>query len=132
MRKKRGFTVIELIVTLAVLGAVAALAFTIFGQGFSLYTAQTESADLQQDMRLVLSDITNKVRVTDAADISADTNELTVDDYVYYFDGSRIIRNSSELATSVTVFDVSISGGLLEITIANSKGDEITTSVYLE
>lgn len=131
MKDKRGLTLIEVIITLAVLGAVGLLAFSLFGQGFNLYTAESESAEMQEDMRLVLSDITNKVRLTDEADISVFENTLTVDDYVYSFDGTRIIRNSSEIATSVIAFNVSITNGLLEIRIVNNKGTELSTSIYL-
>ena len=63
MRKRKGFTILEVIITLAVLGVIGLMAFTLFGQGFNLYRAETESADLQDEMRLVLSDITNKVSV---------------------------------------------------------------------
>lgn len=131
MKNKKGFTLIEVIITLAVLGAVSMLALTFFGQGFSLYNAETESADLQEDMRLVLSDITNKVRITDEDSISAAGNQLVVGDTVYAFDGSRIIRGSDEIATSIDVFEASITNGLLEIRIVNTKGSEITTSIYL-
>lgn len=131
MKDKRGLTLIEVIITLAVMGAVGLLAFSLFGQGFNLYTAESESAEMQEDMRLVLSDITNKVRLTNEADISVCENTLTVDDYIYSFDGTRIIRNSSEIATSVTAFNVSITNGLLEIRIVNIKGTELSTSIYL-
>lgn len=131
MKDRRGFTLIEVIITLAVMGAVGLLAFSLFGQGFKLYTAESESAELQEDMRLVLSEITNKVRLTDETGISVSENKLTVDDYVYSFDGTRIIRNSSEIATSIAVFDVSITNSLLEIRIVNNKGTELSTSIYL-
>lgn len=131
MKDRRGLTLIEVIITLAVMGAVGLLAFSLFGQGFKLYTAESESAELQEDMRLVLSEITNKVRLTDETGISVSENKLTVDDYVYSFDGTRIIRNSSEIATSIAVFDVSITNSLLEIRIVNNKGTELSTSIYL-
>lgn len=131
MKNKKGITLIEVIITLAILGAVGMLAATFFGQGFSLYNAETESADLQEDMRLVLSDITNKVRITDEASISVSGNQLVVADYTYAFDGSRIVRNSDEIATSIQTFEVNITNGLLEIRIVNTEGDEITTSIYL-
>ena len=131
MKRKKGFTLIEIIIALAVLGAIGMLAYTLFGQGFNLYNAEVDSADRQENMRLVLSDITNKARITDEADISIAAGDLTVDDYVYSFDGSRIVRNSSELATSIAAFDVDITDGLLTIRIVNEEGDEINTSLYL-
>ena len=131
MKRKRGFTLIELLVTLAVLGAVGLLAYTLFGQGFSLYAEEAKSADQQTEMRLVLSEITNKARLTDEANISYVSEQLTIGDYVYVLNGNRVIRNSSELATDIAVFDVSIVDGLLEIRLVNIEGDQITTSLYL-
>ena len=131
MKKKKGFTLLEIILTLGILSVVGLMAFTLFGQGFNLYRAETESADLQDEMRLVLSDITNKVRLTDEEDISAATNQLTVDTYVYSLDGNRLIRNTSELASNIAVFDVSLTDGLLEVRLRNIKGTQISTSIYL-
>ncbi len=131
MKRKKGFTLLEIIITLGILSVVGLMAFTLFGQGFNLYRAETESADLQDEMRLVLSDITNKVRLTDEEDISAATNQLTVDTYVYSLDGNRLVRNTSELASNIAVFDVSLTDGLLEIRLQNIKGTQISTSIYL-
>jgi prepilin-type N-terminal cleavage/methylation domain-containing protein len=131
MKRKKGFTLIEIILTLGILSVVGLMAFTLFGQGFNLYRAETESADLQDEMRLVLSDITNKVRLTDEEDISAATNQLTVDTYVYSLDGNRLVRNTSELASNIAVFDVSLTDGLLEVRLRNIKGTQISTSIYL-
>ncbi len=131
MKNKKGITLLEVIITLGILSVIGLMAFTLFGQGLSLYQTETESADLQDEMRLVLSDITNKVRVAEEADISVATNQLTVNDYTYSLDGNRIIRNSSELATNISFFDVSLADGLLEIRLQNTKGTQISTAIYL-
>lgn len=131
MRNKKGFTLIELIIAVAVLGAVAMLMYTFFGQGFALYTEEVKSADQQTDMREVLSEITNKVRVTPSDQISYVNDILTIDDHVYAYDGDRIIRNTRELATGISAFDVSITGKLLEIVLENNDGEQIATSLYL-
>lgn len=131
MKVKRGFTLIEVIITVAVLGAVGLLAFSLIGQGLNLYKAEVESADLQEDMRLVLSEITNKVRLTDESDISISGNKLTIANNVYSLENSSLLRNSSEIAASIMLFDVSITNSLLKIRIVNNKGTELSTSIYL-
>ena len=131
MKRNKGFTLIELIIALAVMTAVGMLVYTLFGQGFNLYAVEAKSAEQQSEMRLVLSEVTNKVRVTDAADINYTSGQLTVDDYVYSLVGQRVLRNSRELATGITAFNVSIVDNLLEITISNTESDQISTSLYL-
>ena len=131
MKRNKGFTLIELIIALAVMAAVGLLVYTLFGQGFNLYAVEAKSAEQQSEMRLVLSEVTNKVRVTDAADINYTSGQLTVDDYVYSLVGERVLRNSRELATGITAFNVSIVDNLLEITISNTESDQISTSLYL-
>jgi len=129
--KKRGFTLIETIIVLALVVVVASLMFSFFGQGFSLYATETESADEQKNMRQVLSDITNKARVTAPELITYDMGVLHVDDNSYTSSGEQIIKNGTVLANGISEFNISIVNNVLEIGVVNTTGSRLTTSLSL-
>ena len=129
--KNNGFTVIEVVIAISILAVVGLLMYTFLGQGFSLYSKETASAEQQADIREVLSEITNKTRLTPKDSISYNAGVLTIADYDYAYDGERIIRNSQELATNITAFSVDITSDILNIVIANNAGAQISTSLSL-
>jgi len=131
MKRNRGFTLIEVILVSALVVAAALLMYSFFGQGFSLYSAETASADEQMNLRQAMSDITNVVRITDPANISVSDGVLTVGTRKYKLENGCIMRNSATIADGVSVFDVSISNSILKIRIVNKKGTEIKTSLSL-
>lgn len=129
----KGLTLIELLLTIAILAIAAGLMFTLFGQGLSLYTMETKSADEQQSMRQVLSDITNSARLADADSIKVESNVLTVGDNVYSHSGDQVLKNGTAIADKIALFQVSIDGtkSLLSITVKNTKGKQLQTSITL-
>lgn len=130
-RRNKGFTLVELLVVVALIAVAASLMYTFFGQGLSLYTAESESADEQANMRQVMSDITNRFRLTDPADISCSNNVLTVGDDVYRRSGEQILRNSGVIANGISSFTAAISNSVLDIRIESSSGTELETSLSL-
>jgi prepilin-type N-terminal cleavage/methylation domain-containing protein len=133
MKNKRGFTLIEMLVTLALVAVVAALMYTFFGQGISLYSMESESAQEQANLRLVLSDITNRARLTDPSSITYADGVLTVDDTTYSFNSTdqEILRDGGTLATGISRFTVQLESGLLEVSITSTKGTVVSTSLSL-
>jgi len=131
MNKNKGFTLVELLVVIALVAVAASLMYTFFGQGLSLYTAESESADEQANMRLVLSDITNKVRLN-LAGTSCTGNVLTVGDAVYRRSGQQILRNDGVIASGISSFTVTISNSILDIRIESTAGKALETSLSLK
>lgn len=129
---KKGLTLVELLLTVAILAVAAGLMFALFGQGLSLYTIGTKSADEQQSLRQVLSDITNSARLAGAG-IDADGNVLTIGDNVYSHSGENVFKNEAVIADKIVSFQVSIDSAksLLNITIKNTKGAQMQTSLTL-
>jgi len=133
MKNKRGFTLIEILVTLTLVVVVAGLMYTFLGQGISLYTMQNEAAQEQMNMRQVLSDITNRIRLTDPANITYSNDVLHVGDTTYYYSSvnNEILRNGTTLATGIGGFTVLMQEGLLEISIVSTAGTVVSTSFSL-
>ena len=127
----RGFTLIEVLLALALVAAAAMLMYSFFGQGFSLYTRESESADEQASLRMVMSDITNIVRVTDKTKISVSNNVLTVDNRTYKLSGGKILRNGTAIASNISTFTVTMSTELLSIKVVSNKGSTIETALSM-
>lgn len=133
MMKKNGFTLVEVVLVAALIAVVAGFMYSFIGQGLTLYSMGNESADEQQSLRQVLSEITNKARLTDAGDISVSANVLTIGSDVYELSDNKIMRNDSTIAYRIAEFEVSLNGttSLLSISIKNTKGTQIQTSLSL-
>ncbi len=134
MKSKRGFTLIEVLLVATLIAVVALLMYSFFGQGLSLYSMESKSAQRQDNLRLVLSDITNRVRLADPSKVTYSSGVLTVDTttYSYYSADQEVRRNSTTLATGVSAFTVSLSSGLLQISITDTAGTAISTSLSLK
>ena len=130
-RRRKGFTLIEIVVAVALLSVAALLAYSIFGQGLRLYAEESKSANDQSNVRQVLSDITNKARLTDPESISYDYGVLHVGSNSYSFDDQTIKRNGASIAKDIASFEINITGDLLEITITSITGKSISTSISL-
>ena len=130
-QRKRGFTLLEVVITVALVSVTALLMFTFFGQGFNLYTKESDSADEQMNLRNVVSDITNKVRLTEPDNITCESGVLTVDTDTYALLGDEIIRNDTAIANGIAAFNVSIQSDILSIEVVNTSGTGIATSLSL-
>jgi prepilin-type N-terminal cleavage/methylation domain-containing protein len=129
---KTGYTLIEVLLTVALVGVVALLMYSFFGQGFALYGVETASAEEQMNLRQAMSDITNVVRITDPDDISIADGVLTVGSRQYKLSDGSIQKNGAAIANGIEVFDVSrTSDGMLVIRIVNQNGTELKTSLSL-
>ena len=122
---------LEVIITVALVSVTALLMFMFFGQGFNLYTKQSNSADEQMNLRNVVSEITNKVRLTEPENIACESGVLTVYDDTYTLLGDEIIRNDTAIANGIAAFNVSIQNDILSIEVVNTSGTEIATSLSL-
>lgn len=133
MKRKRGFTLIEILITLVLVVVVSALMYSFFGQGLTLYTMETESAEEQANLRLVLSDITNRVRLADPAAITYASGVLSIGSTTYTYDNlhQQVLRNGSALATGVSAFRITLSEQLLEISVTSTAGSVVSTSLSI-
>lgn len=131
MKSKKGFTLIEMLIVVALIGAASLLMYSFFGQGLNLYAIESKSADEQANLRQALSDITNRARLTKSADVTVSAGVLTVGTYAYKLDGGRVTRNGTAIANGISTFNMSKTDSLLEIGFVNASGKSISTSVSL-
>lgn len=132
MKNKKGFTLVELIVVLSLLAVAGLLMYSFFGQGIRLFTYESASADRQMNMREVLSDITNKVRLTDPANVTCNSGTLTVGSYAYTLNSQKIKRNGVAISNGIATFAPAISSDkILTITVIDTAGTSLSTSISL-
>src|SRR5438093_1988928 len=65
---RRGFTLIELMIALVLLGLVSAAVYKVLVNNQRIYLAQTQTIDLNQNMRAAAAILPAELRELDAAD----------------------------------------------------------------
>jgi len=103
---RRGFTLIELMIALVLLGIVSTAVYKVLVSNQRLYTAQTQTIDLQQNIRAAAAILPAEFRELDAAD--GDIKGMTAT--------SLRIRAMRELA--FVCADPVLGGGIGQITLA--------------
>jgi prepilin-type N-terminal cleavage/methylation domain-containing protein len=131
MKNKKGLTLIEVLVVVSLLAVCAVLMYSFFGQGIKLFTFESASADRQMNMREVLSDITNKARITDHSSITCNSDTLNIGSYSYTLSGQQIKRNSVVISNGISSFTFSINSGILGIAVTDTAGTSVSTSISL-
>lgn len=71
VRARRGFTMVELLVALVLLGLVSAALYRVLVNNQRLYTAQTQRIDLSQNIRAAANILPAEFRQLDASDAAA-------------------------------------------------------------
>jgi len=126
---ERGFTLIEIVITIVITGILAYIFLNFFSLGTDSYTLIETRSDVLQDERVVLNRMTREIRqaatitITSATDISFtwdDTSDGINDTYRYYLSGSnlrRTINGASDTLILDNVSSLSFTGDTNRITI---------------
>ena len=136
---ERGFTLAELLVTMAVTGLILAGVFALQQTGQYAYLAGAARAETQQNARTALDRMTRELRtgsqVTAATNCDLGTNAITFV-YVdaagvnvtarYYLDGANLMRNQT--APVVAGQPESVIGGVDAMTIVCFDANDIATA----
>lgn len=78
-KNKRGLTLIELIVALAILSIVLAMAFNFFFYGMNVFKLGGIKSDIQQDLNQAAYFITNKIRNVENVSVTSKAGYSTLD-----------------------------------------------------
>lgn len=110
VKDERGITLVELLAVIAILSVILMLIGSahIFGQ--RQYVEQSETIDYQEDVRLIMTQLTTdarKVSVTEGATAinQNGTFTLTIGTNVYTHEGTTVKRNGVILSEHIRVFD---------------------------
>ena len=133
----KGVTLIELILAAALVSVIFSVAFLFYYFGTVSFDNESTSANNQQNLRLVMNDITREIRNT-SDDITVDqaNSIITIGANVYKLEGNAIMKNDNVMMGNVEKFDVSKNGNIISIEIetkANRSGntDSLKTTIAI-
>lgn len=115
MKKNKGFTLIEVVVVVAVLSLMLAGMFSIFDTGIKMYAKDSTQVANQESIRTVMTSIEKKIRKADHPNspFSISGNCLiirsatTIDNYC--LSGNSITLNGNPILDRVATFTLSVS-----------------------
>jgi prepilin-type N-terminal cleavage/methylation domain-containing protein len=134
IKNRKGFTLVELMIVLALLSVVMMVGFSFFSYSFKSFNAQTDNIDNQSKVRYAISDVTKEIRKVNGLNIII-SNEMDVDGVVYKLQGSTLSKNGNVLVSGIKLFKPSSVGNkiTLEITSQPKHGREFTliSEIYI-
>jgi len=131
MKDSAGFTIIELICTMVIIGIVAAMFTGYFRSQALLFNTTASDQDLNQNARVILERMGNEVRqaetmtLTSATDfsITADIDEDGINETVrYYLSGSNLHRvegSDQIILPDVSAFQCALTAGNTILAVQN-------------
>jgi prepilin-type N-terminal cleavage/methylation domain len=145
MKRRDGFTLIEILAVVAIMSVVAIVATSLFYTGSNTYVKSEKSMEIKQNVRSAMEAITSDIKRTgDASKIyvkditrSGKTYKaLYVGDNVYYYDDSKKSicmnnNNGQELANEIDSFTFSIDGRKITVIITGTDGFTLNNVVFL-
>lgn len=136
LKNENGFTLVELLASLAILSMIISLIGSVTMFGIKQYDTQTSAASQSNDYSYALSVLSKEVRSAEKVDISEDS--ISVDGIVFVQDGSRLIKKTNA-DQEILAEDVK-SGGFqivrnadktINITLESAKQKMYETTIYL-
>lgn len=121
---KKGFTLIELIVVMALMALVFSMGFTIYRFSTEVYQRGSGDTLTQADLRTGISVITKDIRKHPNETLSASGSTITIgsNTYTVNLDGELTVNNQVFLS-GIESFETSSSGNTITIKITSLPDD---------
>ncbi|OJF90901.1 PilW family protein [Alkalibacterium sp. 20] len=136
-KSDKGFTLVELLASIALLSVVILLAGSVHIFGQKQFISQTESASQANDMSYALSVMSRDLRKEAFLDVTVEGNTIKIlGDPVFEKEGQRLLKNGNTLSSSINDMTVNRSDEdrSLEIVLRSSRSQtqqkEYRTTIY--
>lgn len=115
VKKKKGFTLIEVIAVIAIIGITGALVFTLFGKTHKVFSVSEKESRNIDEVRLVLSALEEDIKLSDAEPnitYKDETNNygniasINIGGIIYIYDGKEVKRKDGKLSNNINFFNV--------------------------
>lgn len=144
MSRKRSFTLIEMLIVIAILGIVITTVSQIFIQGQRMWGQDLALVELQQKARIALQRMSQDIREASSSSVSIldEGEKIRFSGIEYYLDdkNSQIKKDNgsiSVIASNITDLDFSLNDGVTITIEAQKQGGQrdqsfsLKTEVYL-
>ncbi len=128
MKQEQGFTLIEILIVLTLLGGMVALSFTVYAFGQRAFLSGKERFQLQEEVRNVAKFITKSLRNASETGLSVlDSGHIDLTDgYQYIYLRDNIVYHFQGVETKITKpFIESLNFQLIEVESAGALKFEI-------
>lgn len=130
MRYKKGFTLLECIITLCIYTIVLSLAMGLYLAGYKFYRLAEEQTDAAENIRIALDRISQNIRLTDSpcSKITISENSLSFGDYKYNLSNGILYESikgvKNQLSLNINSFQPVMENKMLKVTICGKNPDD--------
>lgn len=133
-KNRKGITLIELIIALALISIVLVIGYNLFFSGLNNYGRQVDNVDNQTRARQAIRQISGEIRKASSVDV-IDEYSIDIDGVLYKFqeDENTLLRDGNDFMSGIKLFTTSRNGNEinLEITTLAKDSHEVTLSTLI-
>ncbi len=129
MKNNKGFTLIELVLVLGLIGIVLSMIFSPIIFSVQNFGTQNEKASITSDLRTTMDHLTRQIRKANVVDV-VDANTIEIDSKVYTIQGRNLTKDGIVVISGIDKLIVNRDGkGIkIKVVIMDSKGKEYSLS----